>query len=52
MKRKALETSISLHWGPVGEPEGGIIDWGLSEMDKGGLKRYLREGSGNRQLYQ
>ena len=34
---KALETGISLHTGPAGEPGKGLIYQGLWEMHDGGL---------------
>jgi hypothetical protein len=45
-KQASLSTGALL-----GNQKGRIIDWGLSEMDKGRLGRYVKEGSGNRQLY-
>jgi len=35
--RKALETDISLHKGPAGEPGMGLIYQGLREMEEGAL---------------
>jgi len=35
---KTLQTGISFHRGPVGEPGGGLIYWGPSEMDEGGSR--------------
>ena len=47
---KVQETGISLQWGTAGEPGGGLIYWGLRNTDKGGVKRYVKEGSGNGQI--
>jgi len=33
---KAVEKGISFHRAPFGEPGGGLIYWGLCEMDEGG----------------
>ena len=33
---KALEMDIFFHRGPVWEPRGGLVYWGLSEKDEGG----------------